>query len=299
MNAAINGGSKKNVLFVAVAAVVIVAAAAAVIIYLNNNGDDSASGTMLRYEVSVDGEAGGIYERHGIGQNMDEYFFLTKTINKDSEEILYRLALKDVRDERGARMAQTVTIDTIDGRKSLEVWEYLSSNYGGEAQVKAYVDPSNGLEYRLEVKTSDETIVYTLIKYRLEWQELYLPTHHIGMSSEYASVGTGTPVKAEIRCVADCEDGRYGVRLEQGSNVLHFVSELPHGVPHNAVRTGDTATLTSLDGNVSVELLKYVHGSGEIIFYVDPDTNIIYRFSQTGPGGQTFDLVVKPREPRL
>jgi hypothetical protein len=293
-----NGRTRRQVQLIVAAAIVLVAVAATVIILINDDGRSTASGTLLKYDVTLDGEDYGIFEKYGIGQSYEEYFFRTKTVNGAAEDIQYRLVPKDVGAKKGARMIYPVNLKTIDGEKSLEVWEYISCEYGGDAQVRAYVDPINGLEYKFEVITSEANLVYTLKEYRIDWTEQPRLTFYIGTSCVYASVGAGPSVKAEMECAADCDEGRFGVKCEFDSGEMFFISDYPHGIPRDAKRTGETATLATLDGNLSLEIWKYENGGNEMTFYYCSETNTLYRFTLSGPTTYTFDLIQKARVPR-
>jgi len=293
-------GSGRSVLLVIGVVVVLVVAALALAYVLRPQSEpDIAPGTILQYDVSIDGGPGGIYVKYCVGESHEEYFYMTVRWEGGEEKIHYTKSMKDVENRKNARMTKIVEMQTMDGLKSLEEWEYTTDDYEAASHVRSYFDPDSGIEYKLEVTMSTgEFVVYVLFDYRLDYNKDYFQSWDVGISCSYVSVGPGVKMRAEITCVADCDEARYGVTLEYGGKEIHYVSDTPQGLPHTAVKTGETAALTTVDGNRTVELWKQVFRDGEITFYVDPEDKVIYRFVVKGPPEQTFDLTKKAIHPR-
>jgi len=293
------GSGRSVLLVIGVVVVLIVAALALAYIFRPPPEQDISPGTILQYDVSVDGGPGGIYVKYCIGESMTEYFYMTVRWEGGTETVHYTKSMKDPEDRKNARMTKIVDMQTIDGLLSLQEWEYTSDDYEAASQVRSYFDPDSGIEYKMEVTMSSGAfVVYVLFDYRLDYNKEYFQSWDIGISCSYISIGPGTKMKAEITCVADCDENRYGVTLECGGKEVHYVSDTPQGLPHIAVKTGETANLNTVDGNREVELWKYVYRDGEITFYVDPEDNVIYRFVMKGPPEQTYDLTKKAIHPR-
>ncbi|MDR1690518.1 MAG: hypothetical protein LBR42_01565 [Candidatus Methanoplasma sp.] len=307
-----------SLLVIAVIAVLIVAAAAAYVVLSdkgNNNqvlrGPDWAPGTSLDYDIKVDGAKVGVANEVLVGQNADEYFIKTETTFSSGPtagvtSTTYALSSKNVED---AERIGTEEIDTMDGRKMLEVWQYAV----GSETAKVYGDPANGLIYRYETALSKEvagvapagsTMVMDLTKYTLLSQESYVESESIGKTYVYAYTVVGLALRGEVVCVADCLNGQYGILLDSvgingESDISYFLSDYKEGLPKDAVKADGNASLETIDGTKTVDMWKLSGADKETVFYVDPISNIIYGFdviadSPEGKVTMQFKLVEKP-----
>ena len=279
--------------------VILVASAAAAYIVLSGSEDKEegailAPGTVLKYDLFVADDDFGKYEFEILGQNSKEYFVKLTTEVGASEVSQYTSTPKG--NPAGMKKTGTIVFDTMDGEKTLEVWEY-----GG---VKSYVDPSSGFEYGGEMSFGEDTVVMRLTYYELIWQEEYKESEFIGKAYEYTYRDGARSLKMYVRCIADCLDGQYGVAYDfssfmsgSTSNKDYFLCDSPQGLPKDAVFTESTYTLTgTIDGDISVEIWEFMIGDmmGYVLYY-EPDTNIIYRVVlKSGVNEILFDLTGKP-----
>ncbi|MDR1954389.1 MAG: hypothetical protein LBP82_00330, partial [Candidatus Methanoplasma sp.] len=237
-----------------------------------------------------------VLEQYCIGQNADEYFIMVKDVEDDEvTSTTFQMTPKKIKDLKKTGEAD---IETMDGRKHLDILEYTTETNGALTQVKAYVDPSNELVYRIELKLLGFTMIEDLTEYILKWQTSYKESKSIGKTYEYECKMEGFVFDAKITCVADCLDDQYGVVYDFtlfGGGKAYFLSDDPQGLPTDAEDTGETTTLSILDEEVSVEKWKYTDAGSEIVFYYEPNTHVIYRFVVSSAIIElVFDLTKKP-----
>lgn len=278
-----------TILVAVIIIVVVVVAAAAVYVVLSDKEDTRtiAPGTVVTYDLTIFGTvyASTLTEEY-LGQSASQYFVKMTEMQGLSGTVEYGVEPKGLPED--GRKTGNIEMDTIDGKKNLEIWEYTTIINGMEASVKAYVDPSNGLPYRMEIV--DYGTVMVLKEYDLKWQDSYEESDAIGMKYEY----TGTSGKVIMECIADCLDGKYGVTFGAES---YFLSDYPQGLPTDAVNTGLTDTLiNTIDGNVDVQIWKFESTEGTTLFYFDPVSHITYRLAISDLSGATaiVDLTSKP-----
>jgi len=301
-----SGLSRIQAIIVIVIMVVVVASLTYVAVAGSlNNSETIAPGTSMTYVVSENGVEKGTVEESIVGQNATEYLYMIKIDWKDPA-IQYVLSPKEV--PKDTVTAGTEEIDTIDGTKTLKILEYSdTSMLFGPRDVKSYVDQHTGAAYRNEITYNDPaslsgakiTQVQLLKAYYPVTQKSYKESGSIGKTFEYASVGLAT-FPASIVCVADCLDDKYGVMYDltaiAGGSRIYCLSDNIQGLPTDAVKTEATAEIAgTLDGDVSVEILKMADGDAGLTFYYEPNTHIIYRIVLTVSGTDSvFDLVSKP-----
>ncbi|MCL2032236.1 MAG: hypothetical protein FWG96_03085 [Methanomassiliicoccaceae archaeon] len=264
----------------AVVIVVIAAAVAYIVLSADNEKEEVAPGTTMKYEVSMGGETLGMFEIHFIGQNADEYLIMEKEVEDASTTTAYRMSPKG---GTPVKVTGTEELDTIDGKKTLQIQEFTQQVSGMTAQVKAYVDPSNGLPYKEEISLLGMSMTQILVGYELKWQTSYKESKSVGMTYDYVCKVEGLTLDAKIVCVADCVDDQYGVMYDftaYGGGTTYFISDFPQGLPVDAEHKGGTTAITTIDGDISVELWEYVDpiDGTKLYFYIESDTHIIYRF---------------------
>jgi len=291
-----------TVLIVIIVAVIVVVAAAAAYVVLS--GDDNkeetvketvAPGSLMIYEVSMFGTVVGGFTMEVIGQNTDEYFMkTTTTVIGGLTTFEYSLESKGM--DEGWKKTGTTQIDTAYyGRKNVDIWELTEDGN----TLKSYVDTSNiDLAYKMDVMEEGIPSVADLKQYEFKWQTSYEESESIGMTYEYSGTSTdGSPYTCKVVCVADCTGGKYGVMYDIGGGKSYFLCDNPQGLPADAVNKGTTSTIGSpLDGNVLVQQWVFEGLGGDIQFYYDSVTHIVYRFIIPDNDGNliTFNLSKKP-----
>lgn len=297
-----------NTVLVIVVAIVIFVAAAAVA-YAVMSGDDKndkeiwGPGTVMKYElVSSRGEAfSGIMEQTIVGQNANEYFIMSKAPGEDFTR--YGVSSK-WEDTEGEVLVGTVRFDTgKDGMMALEEWAYSSDT----VQITTYVDPESGLRYRIEtawlVQGEEYTEILTLKDYTIVPQTSYKESKAIGKTHEYVFSEDGYTLKVDMKVVADCMDGMYGVAYILSSpdspgdvSYEYLLCKNIQGLPVDAADSESTDTLTTIDGEVSVEIWACGMGSFGLVFFYEPKSQIIYEFVRVDKlGSVSFKLTKKPR----
>jgi hypothetical protein len=287
-----------TILAVAVIVILVVAGAAAYIVLSGGEKGEGretiAPGTVLEYKFYANGDESGAMECTYLGQNADDYFVMWNTlkdgISKGKEyDILPKNAPKDAN-------VTTTNLETIEGTITMEIWEY-SSWIGKESiQVKAYVNPSNGLMYKEERTLYGNTNTKVLEEYEPLWQKGYRESNSIGLTFEYNPRQPRTILTWEVRCIADCMNGMYGVEYTIGKDKRYFLSNDPQGLPVDAEDTGETIeiTLDTVDLTKTVRIWKIVlPEEGEILFYCELDTHIIYRIAWPDDRGTLVDFNIR------
>ncbi|MCL2509727.1 MAG: hypothetical protein FWF07_01425 [Methanomassiliicoccaceae archaeon] len=291
--------------------VVAIVAVAAFVIFSGNgsnngvteppNGGDGiiAPGTTLTAEIS---SASGTYTyvQNYVGQNANNYF-IEETTPAGTD---YYLEPKDQANKApdGAVKIGDDTIDTKDGPKDVEIWQYTSTQSGSSTVTKAYIDPVyKWLVYLGEITNSDgTTTTYTLQDYNVVLQTSYTESNAIGKTYQYSfSTGTYT-FPAYVTCIADCLNGQYGMMFDfsslQSGLVIYDLSDNIQGLPLDANISGGKSDLTgTIDGNVSVQIWKFTEDNEGFSFYYEPKSHVIYEIVLTPSSGTpaVFSLVKK------
>ncbi|MCL2148926.1 MAG: hypothetical protein FWH47_06280 [Methanomassiliicoccaceae archaeon] len=290
-----------SILIAVIVIVVIVVAAGAAYVLLSNNGDEEvkekeyiAPGTVLEYDMSALGVKAGTAKFEYIGQGVDDYFLkVTYMLTDGTGFFVYAVDPKEVPD--GAKKTGTTQLDTIFGKKTVDVWEFTE----GGATTISYVDQSNlVLVYKQEGELEGIPVTFDLTKYDPKWQTSYEASASIGITHEYAATGSdGANYTCKIICFADCTGGKYGVVYDIGGAKSYFLSDSPRGLPTDADNEGTTSTIgNAVYGNVSVQLWVYEAMDTDIEFYCDSPTHTIYRFVVPEEDGTSlvFNLTKKP-----
>lgn len=278
-----------NVLIIAVVVIVVIAAAAVAIVLSNDNKEESivAPGTELIYDASLDGVKIASVEYYYAGQNAEEYFMKMtyNYVGSDVAIVMYEVSSKA--SPEGSKKTGTAEIETMDGLKTLDVWEYQVDTEYGKADVKAYADQSNGMSYKSVIEYGTlGTEVQDLTSYELKWQTSYEESENIGKMFEYSTNVEGIVFSADVVCVADCLDGKYGVLYDFSSfdgPEYYTQSDCFEGLPESALNTEKTMTLKdTIDGDVLTEIWQMTEMDGSVwSFYVEPESHVIYRFDVT------------------
>jgi hypothetical protein len=298
------------IIVVVIVAVVVIAAVAAAFIVASGDKDKEleikmdvlAPGTVLKYDLFVDGEKYGIMEIQYVGQNAKEYLALLKMAYEGDDEyavVYYDVDPKELPD--GSKRTGTVEMDTIDGKKKLEVVEYEMSELVFTSKIKAYVDPSNGVPYKVERKFSGTTETQILAEKEIILQESYEESEHIGLTYEYDFEYMEIGFKFYLVCAVDCLEDRYGILMDlssfPGGVKAYILSNYPQGMHVDAKDTKKKTTLKgTIDGDVEVEIWEAVDvDDSKITYYCERNSKVIYKMVLSGEGFELiFDLAKKP-----
>ena len=281
---------------IAIVIILVIAAGAAYMILSGNDKEEVAPGTMMKYEVYYNDVLSETQEQTVVGQNADSYLFSVKIFTTTQSYKLYSLEAKSSPSDM--EMTGTESMETMDGLKTLEVWKYTKNGY----QVKSYIDALTGLSYKdvAIVGTIEEK--HILIDYEIVTQTSYKQSKSIGKTYEYAiEVAPGISYKAELKCVADCLDNQFGVMYDFSSinlGEVYFLSANIQGLPTDAINTGATTTLSTIDGDVTVQVWGLTIAEGfSMTFFYDAETKLVYKFvvSITTLGDLPFELTKKPK----
>jgi hypothetical protein len=301
-----------TLLIVLIVVVIIVVAAGAAYVVLSGNDDKGneikvekewAPGTKFTYELTPSEmftEGNAIIEL--LGQNADSYFTKTTVtmlvpIGTSSVQMTYyeyTLSLKeDLGVPDGAVKTGTIQIDTMDGKKTLDKWENSDT---GEVH---YIDPSSGIPYGGEMLMDEEVVTLKLTQYNIAEQEKgsYTPSNAIGMTYTYSGKVGSYTYAGKVTCIADCSNGKYGIKYDLGGASTYFLSNFPQGLPTDAENTGATTSFTTIDGNKTLQEWTYGSINGDVTFYVEASSHIVYRFvwpDSNIEDGIVFNLTQKP-----
>lgn len=293
-------GISTMVAVLAVVIIIVIAAAAAYVVLSNDDEETKtiAPGTIMNYDATSSLYGEYALEEKVIGQNADELFLEVKSTIGGITMLEYMVASKNMPED--AVKTGTEDIETMDGLKTLDVWEYTTEASGLTLNVKSYDDSSTGVTYRHEASTTGYSEVQNLTYYELVLQTSYEESENIGKTYKYVTNIEGTDFDAEIVCYADCFDDQYGIMFDLKQlalNKLYLLSDYVGGLPSSATDTEVTATLTdTIDGEVEVEIWQLtLIDSSTWDFYFEPESQVIYQFDVTAGGiTYTFDLTEKP-----
>jgi len=286
---------------IAIVIILVIAAGAAYILLTGEDKETEAPGTMFKYEIYEKKTSDGkevlleTEEQKLLGQNADSFFIAVTESDGKVSTLMYILDSKSAPDD--LKQIDTTEIETKYGLKAVDILTYTQSGI----LVTSYVDSENGLGYLHEIPTTDGLIIKKLIDYNLEWQKSYKESKSIGKTYEYAmEVAPGLSYKAQIECVADCLDDKLGVMYDFSSfngGELYFLSANIQGLPTDATNTGATATLSTIDGNVTVQVWGLTIAEGlSMTFFYDSESKIVYKFVVITPTGELpFDLTKKSK----
>jgi len=302
-----SGVSTLLIAIIIIIIVVIVAVAAYVLLVgndNNNNNQELAPGTTLTYDFTDSSGATVTMEKEIIGQNATQYF---EKITAGDSPATYNLSPK--LSSNDAELTGTADLDTIDGQKTLNIWEYtIIDPVNGSENITSYADQGNGLFYKIVATYADPdsttggqlTDTMILTDKNLVWQSSYKESSSIGKTYEYSYTVVGTVTfPASIICVADCLNGQFGIEFDfsaiDESAVIYFLSDNIQGLPTDAVNSGTTTDLTNtIDGDLTAEIWTVAQEGGTFAFCYEPNSHIIYVIALiTGGVELDFNLVSK------
>ncbi len=295
-----NRAGVSTIAVIAVVAIVIVAAAAVYLVLSDKNEEETwGPGTAFTYDISQNDEKVATMGQIIVGQSADDYFVKATLTYAgiEGEMTVYELSSKS--QIEGAKKTGTIEMDTMDGKKTLEIWEYTVQTQGARSDVKSYADPSTGLTYRNEATTLGMEEVQDLTAYDLVWQKQYKQSGDVGKTYKYSASFTSLIFSADVKIVADCIDGKFGVMYDFSSfsgGKYYTLCNNPQGLPDEAVDSGQTAKLTdTIDGEVDVGIWTLTEIDGSTWkFYVNGESKIIYKFDMTS-AGMTLSFVLKEK----
>jgi hypothetical protein len=268
--------------------VIIIVAIVAVALYVILTGDDNdegyqmpdddnlGPGTMVEYSITDSTDYKSM-KMEFIGQS-NENFFLKVTAELITESGTQTIIMNMTQpriNEDSSKITGTQVMDTIDGKKTLYVVEVTSD----EETITEYIDQKTGLPYKMVYPD----MTATLTDYKLvEQQGPYEQSDAIGLTYEYTFKSSSGDYTAKVMCIADCENGQYGILCDLTSEVpglvLYYISAKPLGVPTDAIDSGTKTTLDTIDGRKSVEIWGYQDILNGIMlgFGYDPISNTVY-----------------------
>lgn len=265
---------------IAIVLILVVAAGVAYIVLTGDSGDDDkvaeevAPGTMLKYEVYEKAAPKGKDTLAGtwtfdyIGQSADTFFISVSGDYHNELFQYYKVDPKGASDDM--EKIGTAEIDTMDGLRSVEIW----STDGGKTN-RAYYDAETGLGYLHETDTEDGVFTQKLVDYEFKWQKSYKESKSIGKTYKYVDKATG--LSMEIRCIADCLNGQFGIIYDfsaLGWEDEYFLSDYAQGLPANATDREEPAYISTIDGKKTVQSWDWEDGI--ITFGYEPRSHIIY-----------------------
>jgi len=277
-------------LAIVIAAVIIIAGVTVYLIVLNDDDDRRyVLGTKWTYDI--EGEIDGIpytgtMEREVIGHNNEADFHRVVTtrsmLGESVTDTEYRLEAKRGIIPGGSLDAGKTKIQTMDGSTTVNIWFCFVDG----AICTHYV--KGDIPYRIETVsfgTHSNSQTANLTSYNIDYLESYTQSENVGKSYAYSDVATATTLASE--CVADCKDGRYGVRQvlfsEDGEELKENLRlcDTFQGLITGSVNLGETMGLMTMDGNKVLEVWSFDQALlPRIKYYVDPGTDIIYKFTE-------------------
>jgi len=295
----------------AIVAVIIIVAACAVIL-INNNSDAKtfAPGTTFSYDVNgtytyseYEFILTGTIDQELVSQNDKEYFFDDKMVI----DIKYNTETTNLIDQETVDMVEksnmvssdavkigTCTLDTIDGNKTVVIWQETDSESG--SVETDYVGSDNNVLYKstIEITDGSNTIELTAIlsDSDLKWQTSYKESSSIGVTYNYDITGevidhsdsnvTGT---CTLECVGEGSqycfqaDTEIEITISGQSNsetdTSYTLSDSISGLSDSAVLTG-TTNMQTIDGYLTLNIWTDSDTDEEDTCYVSQDGNVIY-----------------------
>lgn len=289
-----------TMIIAAIVVVVVIIAAVAVYVVLSNDKEEETfgPGTSVTYNItsSVYGEY--VVDQKVVGQNAEEYFFEVQVTAEGLASLYYTTDSKSL--PEGAKKTGTEEIETMDGLKKLDVWEYSETQNGEKMDIKTYDDPATGISYRHEVTATGYSETQNLTAYEIVMQKSYEESEGIGKTYKYSAIGGDEEFKGEIVCVADCLEDQYGIffDIDTYEGGIYVISDHPEGLPTLATDTKVTIVLEdTIDGDVTTEMWQVTLLDGTVwTFYVEPESHVIYAFSLTvAEETLTYTLDEKPQ----
>ena len=275
------------VLVIIVVAIVVVAAVAAYVVLSNEDEKKIlAPGSTMVYDYEAAGEVlNDAMKAEIIGQNNVDYFIrgIISVPSIGMEQTIYDLQSKDNAVPEGMVKIGTERVNTIDGEKVLDVWEKTE----GDTKITIYADSE--IEYMVKYETDMGTSVFTY-SFVLKSKELvyqkasaYKQSDDVGRKATYEYSIYGTTIRLVNECIADCIDDKFAVKQSVYLNgnpgsteSLYYMSETPYGVIIGATDTGTTRTVTTIDGQKTLNIWEYDQITSMVYYFVDSETDLIY-----------------------
>ena len=285
-----------TILVIVVVAIVVIAAVAAYVV-LSNDEKTRGVGTTFTYDISgevMGYEVGGTSTMEYIGQNNDSFFVMQSydmTMAGEPAEMAssYTLVSKETGEPKDAKKEGTTEINTVDGKKTVEIWSYSLDADGLEGSSKVYIDPVSAIEYRstleMEIQVEDEVVVLRMVaEYAgsdVVYQKSYKQSDNIGKKFEYNMVIAGEGFSYVVECVADCKDGKYGMSetmtIGETSMTEYLLADTPQGLYVGAANPSNvTQEVNTIDGKLTLEIWSGTYEGVEMYFALSSDTGIIY-----------------------
>jgi hypothetical protein len=287
---------------IVVAVVVILVAAAAAYVLLSGDSEEKnteteAPGSVLNYEVN--GSVKPSFELQGtidirlVGQNSTQQ--LTETVydlylvsgsdrtplQMDAE---YELSDKDTGAYEGMEKNGTANISTIDGTKTLNVWEQTEDS----VTMKAYIDGS-GIIYRISLESEGISFDADLKSKDIVLQDSYEESPIIGNNLTYSVSGTegGIPVTGTltIDVVAESSEDiwqRTTTTIGSYTQVEYSIVDTSTDEPVGSEPAGQQ-TISTIDGEKRTDIWKIDNAGLEYKYYIDSESGITYRITATSP----------------
>jgi len=292
------------VLVIIVVAIVVVAAVAAYVVLSNEDEKKIlAPGSKFVFDYELEGGGlNGTMDMELVGQNSTDYFvqlnIIIPELNMNAAQ--YYMANKEDASFEGMVKVGTEVVNTIDGEKTLDVWERVD----GDSKITVYTDSEMIYLMKQEIDLGTEVFVisFTLKSKELVYQKesAYKQSDDIGKKATYEDYILTTKLELVNECVADCEGGKFAVRQTAYINgstsgePSYYMSEAPIGVIIGSVDTGTTVSVNTIDGQKTLEKWKFDQTSSTgsmVYYYVDSETDLIYQIDEI-TSLITFELVL-------
>jgi hypothetical protein len=278
-----------TIIVVVIVAVIVVAAAAAAYVLLVNDekenieGKEVAPGTSMSYEMSMEGMKVGVITIEYEGQNAEEYLVKSTAemsiFGMTSSAYGWNMMPKETEFAMVNPDAELVKVETIknfktfEGKKTVDKYETTAEVTGYTGHAYIYVNTSKTIMYKMEMTVEGEGLSITMIlemtACKFVWQDegSYVESEAIGTTQKYVSP-TNSKWTAEIKCVADARDGKYGAsyKFNDGTadeeEVLYFLADCPGGkiTDSEEIETGVWEYTDAVTGIT----IRITHGESDI-----------------------------------
>ncbi len=307
----LKANGKKYLMIAAIVIVIAVVMAGASFLIDNEKTKTSAPGSMVSYSLNGSIESSGItltisgtMENVLSAQNDTEYFtkstvnidwiYNGSTVDSTTQESIISKE-KDSGVPSDAEMIGTAQINTIDGKKTVNVWKYDVVEENMNYTETDYISEDNGITYKivLNMESNGMSIIANLTNYDLKWQNSYRESSAIGLKYNYDAHGNlidyadseinGTAVAECVGeglgkyCFKESVDATitYGGQSTPLSKTGYYIEESTSGLETGAVKTG-TIEMQTIDGVLTLDIWNLSDENGTTIDYVSQDGDTIY-----------------------
>ncbi len=312
---------------IVIAVVIIVIAAGAVMLINNNNSDAKtfAPGTTFSYDVNgtytysgYEFVLTGTIEHNLVSQNDKEYFFNDKMV----VDMTYNAETTNIIDQENVDMLNkvnmvsldavkigTADINTIDGKKTVDVWQETDADTG--AVGTDYIGSDNKILYKSTMQMQlDESgiieITSVLSDSELKWQTSYKESSSIGTTYNYNVTGDITnhsdsniTGSCTYKCVGEGSnqycfqvDTELEVTIDGQSNTEtdtnYTLSDYISGLNESAVMTG-TIEMETIDGKLTLNVWEDLNEDSTETYYVSQNGDVIY-WGSASVSSDTYEL---------